>query len=210
MLMLLAGCGGRRATYTLMFNVNNDTLREELIWSALRLMERTAEKLETRLLDKEVTPGAGSGAASVTVALQSAKSIPLFTEELTRPFTLAFMLEAPKGPKTLDVEGHGSFQDTGVGQHDVFWAESAADPLTGKGAVRLLFTKEGYEKLRVLLDKNKKKSVGLFVRGRLVSTLTAESLKEHVVIQGIPSGELASAFADEVNVGLHVTIAPAS
>lgn len=203
---LLAGCSlQKKATYALTFNVNNDSIREELIWSSLRLMERQADALKTHLTDKEVTPGSGTGAAFITIALQHSKRLPEMTAELTRPFSLRFMLEVPKGTGDFDTKDQGSFKDTGVGGQDVFWAESAKDNLTGKGAVRLLFSKEGYERMRTLIDKNRNKNIGLFVQDKIVSKMLADSLKQDVVIRNIPNGDIADAFADQVKVGLHVT-----
>lgn len=208
--LLLTGCSRQRhTTYHLRFNVEAAPIREELIISSLRLLESYAKRFETQLIDKQVTTGTG-GTAAITIAVQDPKALLRITEELTKPFTLRFMVQAPDGEGDLFVEGYGSFRDTGIGERELFWAEAAEDDLTGKGAVRLRFTKEGASQLRTLVEENQGKTIGLFVRGLLISTLQTTQLKDDAVIRGIPSGERARSFADEVNVGLHVTFTLAS
>lgn len=197
----------KRVTYDLTFNVKSDAVREELVWSSLRQIERAAEQWKITLTDKEVQTG--SGGTSITVTLRNAKEVTALTEQLTEPFELRFMREVPAGQGGMAVEGHGNFEETGLGGQDLFWAEAADDTVEGKGSVRLLFTKEGYERLRTLISQNRAKTIGLFVQGKLVSKLMADQIKQDIVIRGIPSSDLARSFADLVNVGLHVTFAPA-
>ncbi len=206
--VLLCACSllQKRVTYHMTFNVESDPIREELIWSSLRLMEDTATRLKTTIADKEVQTGSGS--ASITITLPTTKTADAMTEQLTAPFTLRFMKEVKAGEGDIDVPERGSFKDTGIGEKDAFWAEAADAEVGGKGAVRLLFTKEGQERLKKMLKENHNHTIGLFVRDRLVSSLLADQLKGDVVIGGIPSPTMAHNFADLVNVGLHVTFVP--
>lgn len=208
-LSLLAACTllQKRVTYRLTFNVNDSTIREELVWSTLRLMERTAAKLDLPLKDKEVQTG--SGTIAVTLAFRNSKTATAMTDALTRPFTLAFMRQVKTGTGTVTVEGHGSFEDTGLRQDILFWAQAADTGSDGKGSVHLLFTKDGIEEFKRMIKDSRNDTIGLFIDGKLVSVLVAKSVKENIVIRGIPSTEEAHAFADLVNVGLHVTITPA-
>ncbi len=194
-------------TYNLTFDVENDAIEEELVWSSLRRVEDIAKQLEAPLLDKEVLTESGSNAIALKV--ENAATIEELTAQLSEPFTLQFMSAVPAGQGDVEVEGQGSFKDTGVGAKDVFWAESASDDASGQGAVRLLFTKEGFDRLSSMLKQHTNEEIGLFVQGKLVSKLKADQVKENVVIRGIPSPEMASHFADLVNVGLHVTFTPA-
>ena len=198
----------KRVTYNLTFNVDNATIKEELIWSSLRLIERHADNLKTTVKDKEVRTE--SGATSISVTLARADAADALTMLLTKPFTMRFMVEAPAGQGDVTVGSQGSFKDGGVGERDLFWAEAAKDTETEKGAVRLLFTPEGRARLKDFLHTHRSKTIGLFVQDRLVSKLIAKELQDEIIIRGIPSSELAFDFADEVNVGLHIMFSPAS
>lgn len=204
--LLLGGCRflQKRATFTLTFDVPSDAVREELIWSALRIMESTAVDLKSPLTDKEVS--VGSGSTTISVTLKNAKAAKALTQKMTTPFTLQFMRKVEDGKGTVTVENHGSFEDLGVGQKELFWAEASEGQVDGKSAVRLLFSKEGFPVIQKMLKDNRSEMIGLFVQERLVSTLDPNSVKGDIVIRGIPSPEMARDFADRVNVGLHVTV----
>ncbi len=98
--VLLCACSllQKRVTYHMTFNVESDPIREELIWSSLRLMEDTATRLKTTIADKEVQTGSGS--ASITITLPTTKTADAMTEQLTAPFTLRFMKEVKENPAT--------------------------------------------------------------------------------------------------------------
>jgi preprotein translocase subunit SecD len=104
------------------------------------------------------------------------------------------------------VEGHGEFAATGITEEDMVWADAAEDEQK-KGVVRLTFTPQGSQKLAAVFKENKGKSIGIFVRDRLISKLTVQTdvIEDHIVIRDIPSSELARIFVDDLNVGLHVT-----
>lgn len=206
--LILIGCSRQRMTYRLDFNVSNDTIQEELIRSSLRIIEREAARLKTRLTDKEITTG--SGTATIMVAMRDTTAMEEITARLTTPFTLRFMLEAPKGTGDVEMEEYGSFRDANIGEKALFWAEAAEDPSTGMGKVRLLFTPEGLKTMQTFIRNNRKKQIGLFVQGRLVSKLLADQVTDTIIIRDIPTGDMARSFADLVNVGLHVTFLPAS
>jgi len=64
--------------------------------------------------------------------------------------------------------------------------------------------------MQQVFKENKGKSLGLFIRGALVSKLLVETdeLKDDIVIRDITSHEIAEAFADDLTVGLHVRFLP--
>lgn len=203
---LLAACSfAQRQAYRLTFDVQNVPIQQELMEASLRMIDEYARQLKTTLGDRDVETGTGS--AVITVSLGDGTQLPAMTAMLTKPFSLRFMTRVT-GKGDVTVEGQGTFADTGFGGRDVFWAEAGEDQTTGKAAVRLLFTTEGRENFRKLIKNNRGKTIGLFVQDRLVSMLVADHLEEDVVIRGIPTVAVASAFADQVNVGLHVTFTP--
>jgi preprotein translocase subunit SecD len=116
------------------------------------------------------------------------------------------MLLSTSNAGDLYVEEQGWFTKTGITQKHITWTEGGVDE-TGKGRVRLTFSEEGRALLSQVIRVHPNGIVGLFVRDNLMSKMQIEGaeLRKEIVITGIPTPDIATIFADDVNVGTHVT-----
>lgn len=205
---ILAACGGPATTsYHLTFDTQDPGDVSMLTTATVRVMQRRLDRLGAELFGQHVVQDAEGANLEITASDKGA--LDELTAEMTAPFDLDIMV-ATTGSGDVAVEGYGSFAKTGVTGDDIRMVlAKAAD--NGVGAsVQIRFTDDGLAKMRDLFKKNVGKDLGLFVRGRLVSALTVKSaeLPNPLVIDGIPDAELATIFADDVNVGIHVTVTP--
>jgi len=208
-LLLLAACNSTTAvTYELNFSVPDETLRQELIFQSMDVIERRLDTMGKKLLDKQVK--FESGATLLTITTEDKETADTLTAQLTDPFTLDVMGEAPADQSDITVEGHGSFKKTGITGTDLSWVQARQQPDSTKGQVRLVFTPEGRVKMAALIKEMKGKAIGIFVRERLISKLNVQTdqLEDDIIISNIPDAQMADVFADDVNVGLHVTFTP--
>jgi preprotein translocase subunit SecD len=205
--LVLAGCGSTTVSYKLAFNTADKSAQEELTHASMRVIERRLERMETTIKDQKIT-GSGSD-TTLTLSLSDPKAAEQLSAEVTQPFQLLIMKQVPDGQGQVTVQGHGDFSETGIDGKDIVWGEAAEDAQR-KGAVRLTFTPEGKTKLAALFKENTGKSIGIFVRGQLVSKLTvkSEEVDDNIVIRDIPNPDLARIFVDDLNVGLHVIFTP--
>jgi len=205
--LLLTACGSATATYSLSFDIDEKGTQEDLTRRSIRVIERRLENFESELLD-QVVDHEGSG-TTLTVEVPSQDIADALTEELIQPFNLEVMKEVPAGQGTTKVEGHGEFAKTNVIGEHFTWVEHAQDS-AGKGALRLMLSPEGRTRMSLVFEENVGKNLGIFVRNRLISKLgvKTDALKDDIIIRDIPSSEIAEIFADDVNVGLHVTFTP--
>ncbi len=194
-------------TYSLAFDTEDQGLRQQLIWQSMDVINRRLESLGEKTEDTQVKPG---DETQITIKVSDAEIADALTAQLTDPFTLVVGAESAAEGADYTIEGHGSFTKTDVTGDDIEWVQARQEPGTTTGEVRLIFTQEGRTKMAALFKTMKGKSIGIFVRDRLISKLNVETdeLKDDIVISGIPDAELADIFADDVNVGLHVTFTP--
>jgi preprotein translocase subunit SecD len=208
-ILLLAGCTSNAINYQLTFNLTDPAIQSDLTSRSLRVIDRRLERIGERVMKNSITKN--EEGVLLTLELSDAVAIDTLSEELTAPFTLRIMRQAvgTEAPDAV-VTGHGGFMETGLTEAHLNWADAREDPATQKGEVRLTFTPEGRALLADVFKKNKGKYIGLFVRDKLVSKLLVETdeLKETIIIRDIPSPDVASIFADDLNVGLHVTFTP--
>lgn len=214
-LLLLAGCGGSTTvTYRLSLDTEGLKHATALLSTSGRIIDRRLSRMNTEAKDvslKEV----GTGAALLSFSVGDSKAAAELTKELTAPFSMAFMLksaEKPAGAKDTDgilVENQGWFTPSGITAEHLSWAE-AHTGADGKSSVALTFTDAGKKLLSAFFRKNVNRTIGLFVRGQLMSAMivTSPEIGEKIVIDGIPSPEIAGIFVDDVNVGCHVTFLP--
>ena len=135
--LILAGCGSTSASYQLLFDTTNSTMRNALTLTSVKVVERRLERFETTMEDQSIEPN-GSGAI-LTVKVKDGGVLQPLTEELTAPFKLRIMKGVPEGQGDINVQGHGDFKETGITEKDLMWAEAAEDDKK-KGAVHILFT----------------------------------------------------------------------
>ncbi|MBI3332118.1 hypothetical protein HYZ99_04130 [Candidatus Peregrinibacteria bacterium] len=205
---LLAGCSGTQARYRLEFDTEDATVRTQLVDAAKRVVQRRLEAIGEDPDNLAVTIENGETILVVDTASDAIKDS--ITEQLTAPFTMRIMKEV-EGTGDITVEGHGSFAAAGITEEHLEWVTAGKDTDPEKGRVMLEFTEEGRAVMGEIFHENVGKYIGLFVRDRLVSKLLVESdeVKENIIITDIPAFLLAEIFADDLNVGLHVTFVPA-
>jgi preprotein translocase subunit SecD len=207
--VLLAACGGVvQARYRLSFNTTDTGQLTELSIAVTRIVERRLQGMGEEVRSLDVTQKSEGPELSFKVESQAAAD--LLREDLTEPFALSIMRAAESGetPK-LEIDAHGGFVDTGITEKHLEWVLATEEP-DNRGRITLRFTKEGRELMRKVFKQNVGKQIGLFVREKLIAKLQVDTaeLKDDIIITGIPSADLARVFADDVNVGLHVTFTP--
>lgn len=207
---MLAACNGASSVeYRLTFDTQEPAAVEELSKATVRVIQRRLERLDADVLKQNITRDAGGVTMALTVSDRA--SAEALTEELTAPFDLQIMLQAESSTGAdIVVEGMGGFRKTGVSHTDIAIVRSGTNPETKGGYVLIPLAETGLKTLQEVFRLNVGKNLGLFVRGKLVSTLAIKSadFPNPLVIDGVPDTELAAIFADDVNVGIHVTISP--
>jgi preprotein translocase subunit SecD len=206
----LVGCGGPATVdYRLTFDTQEPDMVKEFSDATIRVMQRRMERLGVDMTEQSIAKD--SDGVTVTIGVSDGGAIQALTDELTAPFDLSIMTTAESETGAdLVVEGLGGFNATDVTEDDIKIVASGTNKTTNAGYVLLHFTDAGVAKMRAVFAANVGKDIGLFVRGRLVSSLhvnTAE-LPSPLVIDGVPNPELAAIFVDDVNVGTHVTVSP--
>lgn len=151
--------------------------------------------------DLKVEP-AGSGAvATVTVPSGAADDM---TAQLTAPYTLRFLRQTGTGETvTVNVAKYGDFSESGLNETHVTWVEAGLDA-EGLGQVTITFNEPGHQLLESLAETDAGRQYGLFAKGRLISLFTMQGdFGGDIVLNKIPSADMAAVFADDVTVGLH-------
>lgn len=207
---ILVACNGQTSVdYRLTFDTQDPATVEELSKATIRVMQRRLERLNAEVLDQSIVRDADGVTLSLTISDSTIAQT--LTEEMTAPFDMQIMLQAESATGAdIAVEGMGGFNGTGITGKDLSIVRSGKNPETSGGYVLIPLTEKGLTVLRDVFTRNVGKNLGLFVRGNLVSTLAIKSadLPNPLVIDGVPDAELAAIFADDVNVGNHVTVSP--
>lgn len=207
--VLLSACGEVTVTYDLTIDEVYADQKSELTLASMRVIERRLKRIGEEILEKDIT--AASGIPSITLMLGDKVARDILTEELLQPFTLRIMAEvADDESADITVAGHGGFTETGLTEEHMTWANAIEDTDPSLGRVTLIFTEDGRILINDVFAEHNGEYVGLFVRERLMSKLLVESaaLMDDIIIRDIPSTEIANIFADDINVGLHVTFVP--
>ncbi len=208
-LLLLAGCAQPNAGYTVTIQETGTAHAQELRDAAVRVVERRAERLGQKLRAKSLAITGND--AVLRFALQNTAVSEVLTEELTAPFSFRVMVEAPREEADLWHEKSGSgFKETGVTEQHVSWVTATTTQDRTQGTALILLTPEGQTLLAQAFEKNQGKQMAIFVRGVLMSRkrIGQEDRKRSIQIDNIPNPQMASIFADDVNVGLHVAFRP--
>lgn len=208
----LAACASENTvTYQLTFSPSTDAVtRDTLSEASLRVIERRLDHLGQSLISNSAIK-TGSGVMLEVTFSGDEEVAEVLTAELVAPFSMKVMAQAGEGETAdITVEGHGGFIDSGINEKDLQWVDAGKNNTTNKGEVRMIFTTAGRIKMQALFQTLKGKDIGLFVRDKLVSKLhiTTDTLPEDIVIRDIPTPEVAQVFADDMDVGLHVTFTP--
>lgn len=203
---LLASCNrGTTVSYQLDIKTTDPAKRAELIKAAERIVEN---KLSVFGIEADATVSADDAAPVMTVQVPDKAVAQDLTDNLTRPFALEFMRRTGSG-ETADVEtsAQGKFNRTGVNQDDIEWVRATTQPITGKGKVQILFTEDGLAEMKKLFQDYPGQDIGMFLRDVLASIVTMQptQIADSIIIEGIPTPDIAQTFADDVNVGRFVT-----
>lgn len=208
-LLLLTACGATNVRYKISFNIDDAEQQSSLTLASLRVIERRLQRLGDQLLEQDMKTR--DQKVIISLKIRDKEASETLKAELVKPFTLSIMEQSSEKTADTVVEGHGGFRKTDVTQEHLQWVEARAYGPEGKqGMVILYFNPDGRALMQKIFKKNKGKAIGIFVRGQLVSKLTVDTdkVKDDIVIQNIPSYEIARVFADDMNVGLHVTFTP--
>jgi len=202
--LVLTACGSRTVAFTLTTDLTDPADRTEIFDAVQRVVTRRASRLESTLTDISVTAKDNSGATlSFTTTNDVATQL---TEELLSPFSLKIMLQSDDESGDLYVEEQGWFTNTGITEKDILWTQSFTKS-DGTGVVVLLLSDEGRTRFDTLIGQNIGRTIGLFVRDKLMSKMQIERTmeKDKIAIGGIPTPDIAGIFADDVNVGIHIS-----
>lgn len=209
-ILLLTACSSERtARYRLTFDVDGVDQQQLLTTASMDVIDRRLAHLGVQGSDKQTLTQ--NQDTIIAVRLPNQEAADALTAELVEPFDLAIMSEtAPGEAVDVTIEERGNFTKTNITHDDFIWVDARKDPKSGKGEVRLQLTEEGRTKIRALFQRMEGKSIGIFVRERLVSLLTVQTgdVPNDLIIQDVPSADIATIFADDMNVGLHVTFTP--
>lgn len=209
--LFLAGCAGTAAsvdqTYGLAIDRPNPQEADALANAAMRVVERRLDAMGVVNAGKAFS---GSGNTAITVTVPDQDGADELTRQLTAPFDMAVMKQTASGATAdVTVEKFGGFSKTDIVTGDFVGVEVGQDTQKVTRA-RILMTDAGRQKLAALFKAEAGKNIGIFVRGKLISQLAAkaDAPTDDIQINGIPNLLIAEAFADDVNVGLHVTFTP--
>ncbi|MFA6039851.1 MAG: hypothetical protein WCV62_01965 [Candidatus Peribacteraceae bacterium] len=208
-LLLLAGCTQPNTGYTITIQETGTAHAQELRDAAVRVVERRAERLGQKLQATHVTT-AGDDAV-LRFALQNTAVGEVLTQELTAPFSFRVMVEASKEEADIWHEkSESGYKETGVTEQHISWITATATQDRTRGMALILLTPEGQTLLAQAFERNQGKQMAIFVRDVLMSRkrIGLEDKKGSIQIDNIPSPQVASIFADDVNVGLHVAFRP--
>ncbi len=211
--LFLTACGPVTLTYTVDFTTENPDRMADLTLSLQRVVERRLARLEGALLNYDVDYDKETTTTRITVKVDNAASAKVLNEELTAPFDFEIRyLTEDKAEGDIVVEGGGSYRTTGITKEDIDWVlGETGDEVLKKGRVIIGFTDTGVGKMQQVFRDQAGNSIGLFVRGRLAASMALnEGMQfERVIdIPGLPSPDLAKVFADDMNVGIHMTFHP--
>ncbi len=204
---LLAACSPEQTVrYSLTFDTRDTTRQAQLVSTGKKVVERRLRVMDEGFDLGKIDMQVNGSDIRLSVTAEDPALLAALTEQLSAPFSLRVMrqTEDPRAP--IHVEGLGSFEDTGLNESHVDWAVAQTDGLTGRGMVTMTLTVEGRDAMHKAFTENVGKTIGIFVRDRLVSqkTIDKSEAKDRIIIADIPKVEIANLFADDVNVGLHV------
>jgi preprotein translocase subunit SecD len=206
----LTACGSKGVVVKYDFTV--DLNEPEKVWNLTESAERVlARRLAAaEVADVSVSTVPNSSGGTITVKLPNAEAAKVADNITKAPFSFDLRVEKTP-PGTTGDSNEDNWIKTAIDASSLHWVQAIGNRATGVISIDLQFNPEGKKILTEVFAANKGKSIGIFVRDLLVSKLKIEKteISEHVIIEGVPSAKVAEIFADDVNVGLHVTFSPA-
>lgn len=220
--LTLAACSptasDTEARYVLTLSGVEGERAEQTVDAAERVVERVVQSMGQEIRSKDMTEDAGT--YTLHIELQDMQAAPVLTDILTSGFRFRLLREVPAANADVKAQlpsGEIGFAETGITEDSLTWVDVQSVTTTdaqGKssqmGQVTIELTTEGKELFKRVQQENNNKTLGIYVRDRLVSTMRVApgQTSEAIVISNVPSVEVANVFADDVNVGLHVTFQP--
>lgn len=208
---LLAGCGSPvSTTYNVTFDTTDRATMSDLSTAAQHVMERRLAALGGNLIDYKVNYDEKTNVTLITADVDTQEHADALKAQMLAPFTIEVRINVDKEePGDVTVNGQGVFRATDLSKADFDWMvgnESEGDALK-HGQVTIGFTVKGAEKMRTLFKKYDGRAMGIFVRGMLVAKvkLKNDKIDRTITIKNVPTREIAEVFADDMNVGLHMT-----
>lgn len=208
--LLITACSGTPTilTYDVTFTTDNADRMTDLSLATRHVIERRLSRLDGNLIDYDIDYNKETKETTIEVEVDNAKAAQILNEEMTAPFDFEvryLVKEAQEGD--IDVEGVGSFRATGIQKESVDWViGQTTEPPLNRGVVMIGFTDESVENMKELFVEQAGNTIGLFVRNRLTAAVQiTDEFEKVLVIEGLPSGEIAKIFADDMNVGIHMT-----
>jgi preprotein translocase subunit SecD len=208
--LFIAGCQAKASpiSFRMTFDTTDEARQAELVAAARNVIALRSQAHEGDV--REVTVDLEGAEPTITAHLTQVESAIALENDMIEPLKFRVMREAEEGEEgDLTVQNNEKpFVDLGMTEDDLDWVTSGTEE--GKGTISIMFTEAGAAKLEALFEANEGKHVGLFVRDQLASIYvpTANGLTSNIVIKGIPSAALAAVFADDLNVGSHITFTP--
>lgn len=204
----LTACGskGVTAVYDFTVDVTEPERVTNLVESVERVLARRLAAAEVPDVTVSTVPSDHGG--TVTLELPDAEAAEIADAITKATFTFDIRIEKPS--PTGEPNNEANWIKTPLTKSGLTWVQATGNRATGAISIDLQFNEEGAQHLKQIFADNKGKNIGIFVRDLLVSKLKIESteVSDHVVIEGVPSAKVAEVFADDVNVGLHVTFLP--
>ena len=194
-------------TYSVTFTTENPGRMTDLSLATRHVVERRLARLGGDLIDYDIDFDKESQVATIGLEVDNAKAAKALNKEMVTPFTFEVRYLADEFVEgDIQVEGAGSYRATGITKDDVDWViGESIEPILDRGRVLIGFTDEGAPKVQKLFEEQAGNTIGLFVRGRLTAAVQIQDTFEKVlVIEGLPSSEIANVFADDMNVGIHM------
>lgn len=213
--LLLTACNqSKTLTYDVTFTSDDPSRMNDLSLATRHVIERRLSVQEAGLIDYDVSHNKETKETQIIVEIDDAGAADILNEQLTEPFLFEVRyLAEDEQEGDIVVEGKGNFRATGVQNEHIDWvlADAVQGPLN-QGKIVIGFTDEGVEKMQSIFTEKEGVEIGLFVRNMLTASLSinGDSITRTIEISGVPSAELAKIFADDVNVGIHMTFTPAN
>ncbi|MSR87045.1 hypothetical protein EXS70_02630 [Candidatus Peribacteria bacterium] len=205
--LLLVACGEKTVSFTVTMDTQDPKLRSDLMAAIPRVVDGRVEAKKKHVVVQSLEEK--DGALVLTATVSDAEAAELLKNGLTAPYSMAIMKKVDAGMGDMISEKFGDFKETGISTKHFAWVVAGVTSSTGeeRGMAVIQLTPDGQSLLKDMFSTNRGSTIGIFARGQLMSIKTVDTTdkQDSIAVDGIPNGALAAAFADDANVGLHVT-----
>ncbi len=211
--LLLAACNQPTTlTYDVQFTTDNPNRMTDLSLATRNVVERRLARLGGNLIDYDVAHNKETLETTISIEVDNKNAAQQLNTEMTEPFLfeVRYLVETEQ-EGDIAVEGLGAFRATGIQQEHIDWVLGDAMPgPQNQGIVTIGFTDEGVAMMQSVLAQREGTTLGLFIRNMLTASMkvNGNDITRTIQIPGVPSADLAKVFADDMNVGIHMTFSP--